>query len=442
MTTISEHDLKEAIATELDVGRNRHARSRRAVHRRRAAAFAVAADVAARVGPRPLRELRGALAPAQHRRAPGDRPAARRHLQRVRAPALGTSVAAAAQPDRGARVHAATSGRSRSTSSRQVELTPEQRLLDRGYVYGMVVQHEHMHDETMLATIQLMRIDRAYPPAVEAPRARRRRPAGHGARRRAGPSRWARSIEPWAFDNERPAHRVDVAPFLIDRTPVTNGAVPRVHGRRRLRRPAPLDRRRLGLAAARRKQTQPGFWRRDGGSWSSRRFGRERRRRADEPVQHVCYHEADAFARWAGKRLPTEAEWEKAASWGPDGREAPVPVGRRRAGRRTTRTSGSATSARPRSARTRTASARTDATRCSATCGSGRPPTSSRIPATSGSRTRSTRRSSTARSYKVLRGGSWATHISSIRNTFRNWDYPIRRQIFAGFRCARDATHA
>ena len=40
--------------------------------------------------------------------------------------------------------------------------------------------------------------------------------------------------------------------------------------------------------------------------------------------------------------------------------------------------------------------------------------------------------------YKVLRGGSWATHPSACRTTFRNWDLPIRRQIFAGFRCARD----
>jgi iron(II)-dependent oxidoreductase len=41
--------------------------------------------------------------------------------------------------------------------------------------------------------------------------------------------------------------------------------------------------------------------------------------------------------------------------------------------------------------------------------------------------------------YKVLRGGSWATRCGAVRNTFRNWDYPIRRQIFSGFRCARDA---
>jgi iron(II)-dependent oxidoreductase len=40
--------------------------------------------------------------------------------------------------------------------------------------------------------------------------------------------------------------------------------------------------------------------------------------------------------------------------------------------------------------------------------------------------------------YKVLRGGSWATRFGAIRNSFRNWDYPIRRQIFSGFRCARD----
>jgi iron(II)-dependent oxidoreductase len=41
--------------------------------------------------------------------------------------------------------------------------------------------------------------------------------------------------------------------------------------------------------------------------------------------------------------------------------------------------------------------------------------------------------------YTVLRGGSWATDPVAMRVTFRNWDYPIRRQIFAGFRCARDA---
>ena len=53
--------------------------------------------------------------------------------------------------------------------------------------------------------------------------------------------------------------------------------------------------------------------------------------------------------------------------------------------------------------------------------------------------TASTPRSSSATTYKVLRGGAWATRRNVIRTSFRNWDLPERRQIFAGLRCARDA---
>ena len=49
--------------------------------------------------------------------------------------------------------------------------------------------------------------------------------------------------------------------------------------------------------------------------WLRRSMGRAAAPEATTPVIHVCYHEADAFARWAGKRLPTEREWEVAASW-------------------------------------------------------------------------------------------------------------------------------
>ena len=76
--------------------------------------------------------------------------------------------------------------------------------------------------------------------------------------------------------------------------------------------------------------------------------------------------------------------------------------------------------------------------RCSATSGSGRRRTSPPTPASAPSRTPSTPRSSSATTYKVLRGGAWATRRDVIRTSFRNWDLPERSQIFSGIRCVRD----
>jgi iron(II)-dependent oxidoreductase len=104
------------------------------------------------------------------------------------------------------------------------------RLLTDQFVYGMVIQHEHMHDETMLATRQLMGSHSTPPPgatlSATASEAADRPVVGGEVEIPAGSFRIGvdRRHEPWAFDNESPAHERRVGPFAIDVTPVTNGA--------------------------------------------------------------------------------------------------------------------------------------------------------------------------------------------------------------------------
>ncbi len=124
------------------------------------------------------------------------------------------------------------------------------------------------------------------------------------------------------------------------------------------------------------------------------RFGRRFAVSSDEPVEHVCWYEADAYARWAGQRLPTEHEWEAAHRRGVLGGVGHVWEW-----------------------------------------------TQSDFSPWPGFTAQPYREYSEVffgPDYKVLRGGSWATHETVLRPTFRNWDHPIRRQIFSGFRCAQD----
>jgi iron(II)-dependent oxidoreductase len=297
-------------------------------------------------------------------------------------------------------------------------------LLADGFVVGLVVQHEHQHDETMLATLQLM-AEPGYRPAAPAPP----RPAAPATDLPAeilipgGPFVMGADQEPWAYDNERPAHVVEVAPFWIDTFPVTNRQYA-----------AFIDD--GGYASPRwwtaegwewRQSTgleRPEFWRRDGRQgWTRVRFGWVEEVPPDEPVQHVCWYEADAYARWAGKRLPAEAEWEKAAAGAAPALESANLAGKfyRPA----------AVGSYPRGA---------SRWGVHQLIGDVWEWTASDFRGYSGFASFPYREYSEVffgSDYKVLRGGSWATHPAVARVTFRNWDYPIRRQIFAGFRCAR-----
>jgi iron(II)-dependent oxidoreductase len=302
-------------------------------------------------------------------------------------------------------------------------------LLRDGFVYGMVVQHEHQHDETMLATIQLLD-DFAHPDADGAPARRPVDPPSPPAADVLVPGGTylvGTSDDPWAYDNERPEHEVTLAPYRIDTTPVTNGAYAEFvasggyDDERLWTPPAWAWRNEAGLEA-------PQFWSRGGnGSWSRRRYGRVEDLPLHEPVQHVCWYEADAFARWRGARLPTEAEWEVAAAGASTEHANLWQVGPHRFAPSDVRAWDAASGSK---------------WGVHQMFGDVWEWTASDFVAHPGFVSFPYREYSEVffgSDYKILRGGSWATHPSAMRSTFRNWDLPVRRQIFSGFRCARDA---
>ncbi|MFI9639722.1 ergothioneine biosynthesis protein EgtB [Micromonospora sp. NPDC051925] len=308
-------------------------------------------------------------------------------------------------------------------------------LIADGFVFGMIVQHEQQHDETMLATHQL----RAGPPVLDAPPPPEPQVRAAGeVLVPAGPFTMGTSTDPWALDNERPAHTVDLPAYVIDAVPVTNGAY------REFLADGGYDDPRWWSTAGWRHRTGAGLtapmhWRRDGDGWVCRRFGRWSPVRDDEPVVHVCWHEAQAYATWAGKRLPTEAEWEKAARWDPaTGRSRRWPWG----------------DEEPTAAHANLGQRHLWPAPVGAYPGGASPLgvhqligdvwewTASPFHGHPGFAVFPYREYSEVffgGDYRVLRGGSFGTDRAACRGTFRNWDHPIRRQIFSGFRCARDA---
>jgi iron(II)-dependent oxidoreductase len=318
-----------------------------------------------------------------------------------------------------------------------LEMDPANPLLADGFVYGMVIQHEHQHVETMLATLQLRR-DGVYEPPGPSPPRPGTLPTRGEILIEAGPFEMGTDDEPWAYDNERPAHELELPAFWIDAVPVTNAAyldfvVAGGYDDRRVWSEA-------GWAWRQKAALEhPEFWEREGdGGWSRVRFGRREPVPPDEPVQHVSWFEADAYARWAGKRLPTEAEWEKAASSSPQRVKRRYPWGDGPPAPELANLGGALLGPAPVGAYPEG----TSAYGCRQMIGDVWEWTSSDFRAYPGFRAFPYREYSDVffgSEYKVLRGGSWATHGLAVRNTFRNWDFPIRRQIFAGFRCARDA---
>jgi iron(II)-dependent oxidoreductase len=283
-----------------------------------------------------------------------------------------------------------------------VNLESDDPILADGFVYEMLIAHEQQHNETML---QLLQMVESYEP-LDVDGATAAEPATEGpemVRVDGGEVEIGAGPYGFAYDNERPLHERTIDAFWIDRTPVTNAE--------------------YAAFVEETGSEPPMYWERDGEGWARRAMGRTERLDPALPVIHVSWHEADAFARWAGKRLPTEFEWEAAAA-GADPKRANLDQ--------------LAFSCAP-------AGAYGDAP---SECGAVQPLgdvwewTSSDFLAYPGFEAFPYPEYSEVffgDTYKVLRGGAWATRRNVIRRSFRNWDLPERRQIFAGIRCAKDA---
>jgi iron(II)-dependent oxidoreductase len=310
-------------------------------------------------------------------------------------------------------------------------------------LHELVLRHEQQHTETMLQTMQLAHLPA--PPAAAwstAALPEGRALAGAGGLELievpAGPCTIGAPAEGFAYDNERPRHAHELPAFRIGRTAVTNGAFQAFVEGGGYARPEWWTRE----AWAWKEQydiERPAGWTADGGEW---RMDRCEPLDPSKPVVHVSWFEADAFARAHGARLPTEAEWEKAATWDQQTRIArPRPwgeaahddevVARANVDQRSFGTV--AAGSHPAGA---------SPAGCLGMIGDAWEWTAGGFDGYPGFAAFPYREYSEVffgGDHRVLRGGSWATRARVATPTFRNWDHPQRRQIFAGLRIAKDA---
>ena len=309
-----------------------------------------------------------------------------------------------------------------------------------GEVHEMVLQHEHQHNETMLQAIELAALATA-PGLVPAPRtATTTAHTGlEAVEVPGGPFLMGAPPERFSFDNERPRHAVDVPAFRIGRTPVTNATfLAFAEGGGYQRREWWSDE---GWSWKEDYDiTHPGQWAVGPDGWRQRRIDGWAPLHPDEPVVHVSWFEADALARALGARLPSEAEWEKAATWDQETRTARrFPWGDEPPAPGDGRANLDHTGLGPLPAGSQPAGATPGGVL--GMLGDTWEWTATRFHGYPGFTAHPYREYSEVffgEDYRVLRGGSWATRAHVATPTFRNWDLPQRRQIFSGVRLAWD----
>jgi iron(II)-dependent oxidoreductase len=299
------------------------------------------------------------------------------------------------------------------------------------YFHRLALFHEDMHGEALTYTRQTLGYSE--PPFAKEARFAAAGPLPGdvevpGTRYVLG----ATKGEGFVFDNEKWAHPVDVATFRIARAPVTNeeflhfveagGYDERAHW-------SDEGWRWRTAEAAR----HPVYWEQAGSTYRVRRYDRTEPLAPYQPVIHVCWFEAEAYCRWAKRRLPTEAEWELAAST-PGKRRFPwgsAPPGQAHANL-DARHGGTVDVA--------AFAAGDSAYGCRQMIGNVWEWTASAFGPFPGFIVDPYKEYSEpwfATPHRVLRGGAWATRARLLRNTWRNFYPPDRRDVLAGFRtCA------
>jgi gamma-glutamyl hercynylcysteine S-oxide synthase len=331
-------------------------------------------------------------------------------------------------------------------------------LLRNGYLFNMVLEHEYQHQETLMYLLQLLdpEVKRRPEPGIEEgepydiepqPKTQNPKPKiGEMLNIESGAFAMGASGTGFAYDNEQPSHLVELKDFRIDKFPVTNEQY-------------------AEFIAAGGYQTRS-LWSEEGWAWKEENRIEhplywslaEDRNRGEEsmirwrvrelfemgelqrnhPVSGVSWHEAESFARFAGKRLPTEAEWEKAASWNPRtrtrsrfswGDELPD---RQKANFANHQWGTTPVDAFP---------AGQSAYGCFDMTGNVWEWTSTVFDGYAEFKAFPYREYSELwfdTDHRVLKGGSWATRLPLLRTSFRNFWRPRFRIAFAGFRCAAD----
>lgn len=303
------------------------------------------------------------------------------------------------------------------------------------YFTLLSVFHEDMHGEAFLYTRQTLGYPRPQSSPF-APRAECGPLPGDVAISGGTFLLGADPAEPFVFDNEKWAHPVELRPFAIARAPVTQAEFAAFVAADGYTRPELWSeagwswRKSTGAA-------HPVYWERADGGWRRRDFDRWVPLEPHRPVIHVNWYEADAYCRWAGRRLPTEAEWEAAAA-SPGDLSAPkrrYPWGGHAAGADRAHLDGDVLGCCDVSA----CPAGDNAFGCRQMFGNVWEWTASDFGPYPGFVPDPYKEYSQPwfGTHKVLRGGAWPTRARLLRNTWRNFYTPDRRDVWAGFRtCA------